>query len=1003
VGKTVARQASQATSWKTAKRLDLLTRLLGYQQRATFVTQRSGTRQYLSNHVVRQALTTIGISGVFGLEDGFHPTKLKPIVYLACAEDADALRALRKDVWSQGAVPFLIAVMPDKVEICSGFQPPSAPTISVEYDPQSTLLPDSLANFSADRISSSITWSDFDIHREASIDNNLVNAIETLNEKARSEFPTFQQERNLINALIGKFIYIYVLIDRRILSTEWLLSRLRIPARKDGLLFLRAIFADESTQTDSWTTQAAQSVFDVVDDAINGSVFALSTDQWARVPNELCHLIHRVVRCGEILYRDGSQLGFFNVSFNILRTETISAIYERFVSIEDAERKKDDGVFYTPPHLADHMLDRIEAVNPITETSRLIDPAAGSGIFLVGAYRRLMERYMPADGWYPRDINRAKSLLLNVIHGIEKHRQAANVCRFSLYLTLLDYVGRASIEELVKAAGREKFLPDLSNNIRSGDAFAATVPLARYTHVVGNPPWPMSGGQRDRTNQGVERRDESPALLEFVLELKSAKLAFGHNRLSDLFTWLAVRRFAAQGATIAYVLPAHSVIGRSASNFAHCLARNVTVSWIGNLSHLRRKLFDGVEAPACVVVAENRIPSGYDKAAVYRPLLTSLPGGRKNEIWSLLASSVDVRAIRSQDLQRGPNGWFVQSMLGEFDSRMHEALKTWSLMNHRTLGDFLDRSNLLISKGGSPSETGIVRKVLGHKKVQLHVLTRVDLQNVNPDYRGWFSGNVILIPRSLNEATYFRDPVAYPSTFNAVIPKSQYQNSIDRPISVKDMPYLSQDSVNGFLSYINSDVLKYFASLFGASYLMDKARLEKNDLLALPCPFTDMQDPKLLALRSSEFIDEGILDAMNAGADFKAAFSEFSDFRKYFANAQVPPGSFNAASERARKMYLDRLIAEVQASFGPAPTVKAAIKLASSRQIYVAIAFGKKPKLDTSIVDVTGKFLGNSIVTYHRQSDTSLIVKSPTRHAWTIDQAVADAVALSREIRSPRA
>ncbi len=194
------------------------------------------------------------------------------------------------------------------------------------------------------------------------------------------------------------------------------------------------------------------------------------------------------MRCGEILYRDGSQLGFFNVSFNVLRTETISAIYERFVSIEDAERKKDDGVFYTPPHLADHMLDRIEAMNPITETSRLIDPAAGSGIFLVGAYRRLMERHMPTDGWHPRAINRAKSLLLNVIHGIEKHGQAANVCRFSLYLTLLDYVGRASIEELVRAAGHEKFLPDLTDNIRSGDAFATNVPSARYTHVIGKPP-----------------------------------------------------------------------------------------------------------------------------------------------------------------------------------------------------------------------------------------------------------------------------------------------------------------------------------------------------------------------------------------------------------------------------------------------------------------------------------------------------------------------------------
>jgi hypothetical protein len=139
-------------------------------------------------------------------------------------------------------------------------------------------------------------------------------------------------------------------------------------------------------------------------------------------------------------------------------------------------------------------------------------------------------------------------LLLKTIHGIEKHPQAANVCRFSLYLTLLDYVGRAPIERLIRAAGDEKFLPDLRKNIVSADAFAAKIPAAKYTHVVGNPPWPMSTGQKDRTNQGGERREESADVLRFAEELQKARLAFGHNRLSDLFTWLAVRRLAADGA-----------------------------------------------------------------------------------------------------------------------------------------------------------------------------------------------------------------------------------------------------------------------------------------------------------------------------------------------------------------------------------------------------------------------------------------------------------------------
>lgn len=994
----MVRQSGLATN-RLAERYDALVRRLGYEGRSTFLTTHNVEERQVANHIIREALTTIGIQGVFALSDGFRPPSLKPIVYVASAEDSDALRALRRDVWSQAAVPFLLVVTPEKVELCNGFEPPSSSTLSLSFDPSNSSLPDPIANFSAERISSSITWRDLEVHRASSVDNNLVDAIEALNDRARRDFPEFRDDRNLINALIGKFIYIYVLVDRGILSIEWLAARLPEGLGKDGLSFLNAIFCTAQNGK-QWTTRAALSVFDIVDAAINGSVFGLDRNQRERLPDGLCQLIHRVVRCGEVLFPNNSQLGFFDVSFNVLRTETLSAIYERFVSVDGSERQKDDGVYYTPPHLADHVLDRVETVSRITEQSRLIDPAAGSGIFLVGSFRRLMERYPPPGGWHPHHINRAKSLLLRTIYGIEKHPQAANVCRFSLYLTLLDYVGRASIEKLIEAAGEEKFLPDLADNIRSMDAFTTTVDPTKYTHVVGNPPWPMTGGQRDRTNQETDRRQESAAILSFAEELKGAKISFGQKRLSDLFTWLAVRRFVAEGATIGFVLPARSLIGRSASNFAHCLASEVTIRWIGNLSHLRRHLFDGTEAPACVVVAENRRPSSLDRTAVYRPLLSSLPGGRKNEIWSLLASSVDVQMIRSIDLQRGPNGWFTQSMLSEFDRRMHEALSTWSVMKHRTLGDFLKRCGLEMSKGGSPAETGIRRSALGDRSVQIHPLSRDELAIVTPDFRGWFSGNVILVPRSLTEATYRRDPVAYPSTFNAVIPASQYRDSVMKPIAEGEMPYFPRRFVDGFLEYLNSSVLRYFASLFGASYLMDKARLERSDLLSLPCPFTDMSDSKLLDLKSSQSVDDAILDAMEAGADFRAAFQEFNDFRKHFANAQVPPDSFMPVSETGRAVYLDRLLAELQSSFGYRPNVDASLEQASSRYTYVSITFSEKRKIDIATVDVTNQFLGSSIVRYDRQTDVCLIVKSPTRHAWTIDQAVADAVAVGREIRS---
>jgi hypothetical protein len=139
---------------------------------------------------------------------------------------------------------------------------------------------------------------------------------------------------------------------------------------------------------------------------------------------------------------------------------------------------------------------------------------------------------------------------------------------------------------------------------------------------------------------------------------------------------------------------------------------------------------------------------------------------------------------------------------------------------------------------------------------------------------------------------------------------------------------------------------------------------------------------------------------MNAGADFRAAFREFDDFRQHFANAQVPPDSQRPASELARETYVTRLVAELQASFGPKRTVNVQVEDSYGRRMFVSVAFGKAPPSGAAKVDLSGQFLGTSIVTYDPENDISLIVKSPTRHAWTIDQAVTDAMAVSREIRS---
>ena len=76
-------------------------------------------------------------------------------------------------------------------------------------------------------------------------------------------------------------------------------------------------------------------------------------------------------------------------SFDVIPLEFISSIYETFVT----ERAARDGIFYTPPHLVDFVLDQVLPWRGTDWNLKILDPACGSGCFCqsVPASRSPME------------------------------------------------------------------------------------------------------------------------------------------------------------------------------------------------------------------------------------------------------------------------------------------------------------------------------------------------------------------------------------------------------------------------------------------------------------------------------------------------------------------------------------------------------------------------------------------------------------------------------------
>jgi len=200
--------------------------------------------------------------------------------------------------------------------------------------------------------------------------------------------------------------------------------------------------------------------------------------------------------------------------FNVIGVEMLGTIYERFLGStirltpshrakveEKPEVRKAGGVYYTPAYIVDYIVEN--TVGKLLEKCKtpkdavklkILDPACGSGSFLLGAFRRLIEwhedyynahpekisnppsgtaAFRRAECWLdkehpdgPRHRLTARSkgrILVNNIYGVDIDPQAVEVTVMSLYLKVLEDVDAGL---LMKTA----LLPPLDGNVKCGNS-----------------------------------------------------------------------------------------------------------------------------------------------------------------------------------------------------------------------------------------------------------------------------------------------------------------------------------------------------------------------------------------------------------------------------------------------------------------------------------------------------------------------------------------------------
>lgn len=195
--------------------------------------------------------------------------------------------------------------------------------------------------------------------------------------------------------------------------------------------------------------------------------------------------------------------------FAVLAADTLGNVYEQFLGKvirltpahqakieEKPEVKKAGGVYYTPTYIVDYIVKQtigklIDGKSPDEIAAlRILDPACGSGSFLLGAYQLLLDHhlnwyvanrdkklaqnkiYESATGWRLTTAEK-KRILLNNIFGVDIDRQAVEVTKLSLLLKVLEDETQETLGKQLSLF-KERALPNLDANIRCGNSLIGT-------------------------------------------------------------------------------------------------------------------------------------------------------------------------------------------------------------------------------------------------------------------------------------------------------------------------------------------------------------------------------------------------------------------------------------------------------------------------------------------------------------------------------------------------